>query len=61
MAGISLKTQELYVIVFLARYLDLFNFPSLPGHEGRPSPRGAVSRATSSAVTTLALATPWRR
>ena len=29
-AGISLKTQELYVIVFLARYLDLFwNFLSL--------------------------------
>jgi len=28
-AGISLKTQELYVIVFLARYLDLFwNFLS---------------------------------
>ncbi|KAL6189119.1 hypothetical protein ACLB2K_040509 [Fragaria x ananassa] len=23
-AGISLKTQELYVVVFLARYLDLF-------------------------------------
>lgn len=23
-AGISLKTQELYIIVFLARYLDLF-------------------------------------
>jgi hypothetical protein len=29
-AGISLKTQELYVIVFLARYLDLFwNFLSI--------------------------------
>ena len=28
-AGISLKTQELYVMVFLARYLDLFwNFLS---------------------------------
>ncbi len=29
-AGISLKTQELYVIVFVARYLDLFwNFLSI--------------------------------
>ena len=29
-AGISLKTQELYLIVFVARYLDLFtNFYSL--------------------------------
>ena len=29
-AGISLKTQELYVIVFCARYLDLFwNFLSM--------------------------------
>ena len=29
-AGISLKTQELYLIVFAARYLDLFtNFYSL--------------------------------
>lgn len=29
-AGISLKTQELYVMVFVARYLDLFwNFLSL--------------------------------
>ena len=29
-AGISLKTQELYVIVFIARYLDLFwNFLSI--------------------------------
>lgn len=29
-AGISLKTQELYLVVFIARYLDLFtNFHSL--------------------------------
>ena len=29
-AGISLKSQELYVIVFIARYLDLFwNFLSI--------------------------------
>ena len=29
-AGISLKTQELYVIVFISRYLDLFwNFLSI--------------------------------
>ena len=29
-AGVSLKTQELYVIVFVARYLDLFwNFLSI--------------------------------
>ena len=29
-AGISLKTQELYLLVFVTRYLDLFtNFVSL--------------------------------
>lgn len=28
-AGISLKTQELYAIVFVCRYLDLFHFFSL--------------------------------
>lgn len=30
LAGISLKTQELYLLVFVTRYLDLFtNFVSL--------------------------------
>ena len=47
-AGISLKTQEIYVIIFLARYLDLFwNFLSIYNwimkvrrcrHHTRPAP-----------------------
>ena len=37
-AGISLKTQELYVMVFCARYLDLFwNFLSIYNWVRRPA------------------------
>ena len=46
LAGISLKTQELYVIVFVSRYLDLFwNFLSIYNWVGGTPPTPVSPRA----------------
>ena len=49
--GISLKTQELYLIVFVARYADLFShfysFASRPTSPRKSSPSRSTSATTS--------------
>ena len=57
-AGVSLKTQELYAIVFIARYPDLFwNFLSIynwvraaPAFRSPPPPLAVPCRDSSSSL-----------
>ena len=52
-AGISLKTQELYVIVFVARYLDLFwNFLSIYNWVRQLNPCACAPRGNQRACRT---------